>query len=374
MKDFWTGLRNAILGFCYRTLLKPVFFLRDPEEVHDQMTALGERMGAMAFGRALTRAAFGYGDGALRQTVAGLSFANPVGLAAGFDKDGRLTQILPAVGFGFEEIGSVTGRPCAGNSRPRLWRLRQSDSLLVNYGLKNDGAAAIAGRLQGRTSAFPLGISLAKTNSPDTVAEEAGIADYLAAYRTFVAADVGDYFTVNISCPNAYGGEPFVAPERLDKLLAALRSIKDSRPLFLKMPAELSPAGLDGIVEVARRYRVAGFVSTNLAKDRQNPYLRETRLPDFGGMSGRVVRELSDRQIAYLYQKTKGEFIIIGCGGIFTAEDAYRKIRLGASLLQLITGMIYLGPQAVSEINRGLARLLRRDGLKNITAAVGRGL
>ncbi|MCL5666339.1 MAG: quinone-dependent dihydroorotate dehydrogenase, partial [Patescibacteria group bacterium] len=229
----------------------------------------------------------------------------------------------------------------------------------------------IVERLKDLKLKIPTGVSIAKTNSPETVSEESGIADYVKAYQCFINAGIGDYFTVNISCPNAFGGEPFTTPEKLDRLLNAITRIPSNKPLFIKMPAEMPLEDLDSMAEIACKYKITGFVSTNLAKDRSNGNIKDKNVPDQGGLSGKVVQEQSDRQIAYLYKRTQGEFVIIGCGGVFTAEDAYRKIKLGASLIQLITGMIFQGPQAISSINQGLAELLKRDGYKNIAEAVG---
>lgn len=366
-----TKVRNAVLGAVYRAVLKPIFFRYDPEQVHDRMTRVGALLGRSAFGRAATRALFSFSHPSLDQTVAGLRFANPVGLAAGFDKDALLTDILPEVGFGFAEVGSVTGEPCAGNSGQRLWRLPKSRSLVVYYGLKNRGCEEVSSRLRGRTFRFPLGVSVAKTNSPDTVGEAAGISDYLKTYRTFLEAKVGDYVTVNISCPNAYGGEPFTEPGKLGRLLAALSAVPKRVPVFLKLPAELPKEQTDEIVEISGRYGVDGFVCTNLAKSRQNGNIKEADVPKVGGLSGKVVENLSNDLLSYLYPKVRGRFVLVGVGGIFSAEDAYKKIRRGASLVQLITGMIYRGPQLISEINVGLAELLRRDGFGNISEAIG---
>jgi dihydroorotate dehydrogenase len=364
-----------MLAFLYQKVLKPVFFLADPESVHDRMTSFGKLLGRFRATHRLTSIVFGYENQMLGQTIAGIHFKNPIGLAAGFDKNAELTQILPSVGFGFEEIGSVTGEPCVGNPKPRLWRMKKSQSLMVYYGLKNDGAAQIAAKLKAQSSKrkieIPIGISIAKTNCAATVEEEEGIKDYLKAYRTFVEAGIGDYFTVNISCPNAFGGEPFTTPEKLDKLLSSLRQVPDTKPIFIKMPAEISEGTLDGLIEVSRKHHVTGFISTNLAKSRQNEAIKDGSVPDSGGMSGKIVQQLSDGQIDYIYKKYGREFTIIGCGGVFTAEDAYRKIKLGASLIQMITGMIYQGPQTVKEINQGLVDLLRKDGFSNISEVVG---
>lgn len=342
----------------YRTVAKPVFFRMDPERVHEGVTRVGRVIGAVPPMRALTRAVLAYDDPILHTTVAGIPFPNPVGLAAGFDKNARLTNILPAVGFGFMELGSITGRPCAGNPRPRLWRVPESESLIVYYGLMNDGADAIAARLAGRTFAVPVGISAAKTNDRSTVEPSAAIDDYVHVVETF--RGIGDYYAVNISCPNAFGGEPFTDPVLLDTLLTRLDELAD-KPIFVKFAVNLSHQRIDALVDVCVRHRVTGFICSNLAKE-------EGRR---GGMSGRPVQHMADEQVRYIYARTKGAYPIIGVGGIFSAEDAYRKIRLGASLVQLITGMIYRGPQLVGQINRGLAALLRRDGFASVADAVG---
>jgi dihydroorotate dehydrogenase len=181
--------------------------------------------------------------------------------------------------------------------------------------------------------------------------------------------------TINISCPNAFGGQPFTDPQKLGQLLQEISKLPKTKPIFLKMPPDLSISNIDQIIELARQFKIDGFICTNLTKDRIELSIKEKikeNLPtDKGGISGKVIERLSDDLIKYIYSKTKGEFVIVGCGGIFSAGDAYRKIRLGASLLQLITGMIFEGPQLIGEINHGLVRLLKKDGFKNISEAVG---
>ncbi len=372
MKDAWFRLKAAVIRFKYKYILKEIFFLQDPETVHERMVRVGHFLGKHAWSRSLVRWLFFYQHHMLEQKVAGLTFKNPIGLAAGFDKEAQLTQILPEVGFGFMEAGSVTGVACNGNPRPWLWRLPKSRALVVNYGLKNDGSEAISQRLKKMKFSFPVGISLAKANSPDTVEEQKGIADYLKAYKTFAAEGVGDYFTINISCPNAFGGEPFTDPVKLDRLLAALDIGGKKKPVFIKMPADLSTDALDEILAVARKYKVTGFVSTNLTKQRNNGKISaEDKLPEKGGISGKVVEDLANEQIAYIYKKAGKEFVIIGCGGVFSAADAYKKIRLGASLIQMITGMIFEGPEIIGLINHDLVGLLKRDGFASIIEAVG---
>jgi dihydroorotate dehydrogenase len=187
--------------------------------------------------------------------------------------------------------------------------------------------------------------------------------------------NIGDFFVINLSCPNAFGGQPFSDPEKLDLLLAKIRELPRKKPIFLKMSPDLNQMDVDGIIELAKKYSLDGFVCSNLTKDFSNVLVKEKikdNLPlDLGGLSGKPLEELSNVMISYIYKKTQGAFLIIGCGGIFSAEDAYKKIRLGASLVELITGMIYKGPQVISEINQGVAKFLKKDGFQNIAEAVG---
>ncbi len=360
---------NKLVAFVYQNLIKKIFFLQDPEIVHDTVSKLGENLGKFNLTKALTGLVFNYKNKKLEQTILGINFKNPIGLAAGFDKDAHLTQILPYLGFGFEEVGSITGEPCFGNSKPRLWRLINSQSLMVYYGLKNDGCEIISQRLQSQKFNFPIGTSIAKTNSALTVDRQKGIEDYAKAFRAFV--EIGDYYTINISCPNAFGGQPFTDSESFDHLMSVLDLIPTFKPIFVKLSPDLTYKEIDSLLEVSNRHRVHGFVLTNLTKNRNNLKIKDQNIPEVGGMSGRIVQEMSDNLISYIYNKTGGKYIIIGCGGVFSAEDAYKKIKLGASLIQLITGMIYQGPQVINEINKGLVKLLEQDGYKNISQAIG---
>lgn len=364
------SLRNAIIGLLYRNLLKPILFQFDPEDVHDRITAVGTFLGKYRVLRAINRLFFGYKNSLLEQTILGIHFENPIGLSAGFDKNAVLTDITPEVGFGFEEIGSITAESCEGNPRPRLHRLPKSKSLVVYYGLKNDGAQKIHERLKNKTFEFPIGVSIAKTNCTRTVETREGIADYIEGMKTM--RDIGDYMTINISCPNTHGGEPFTDVENLEKLLTEVDKLNIKKPIFLKISPDISRENLDAIIENVTHHNIQGFVCTNLTKNRNNPKIKDGQVPENGGLSGKIVEDLANEMIAYVYKKTHGKYVIIGSGGVFTAEDAYKKIRLGASLIQMITGMIYNGPQTISEINQGLVKLLKRDGYKTITEAIGR--
>lgn len=360
-----------MFAFLYKHLFKPVAFAMDPEFVHDRVLGLGKLLGKFGISRRLAKSLFFYAHPSLEQDILGIHFANPIGLAAGFDKNAELTDILPSVGFGFAEVGSITGEASPGNPGKRLWRLPKSESLLVYYGLKNQGANVLAKKLSSKSFEFPVGISVAKTNSPDTVEQVKGVADYVKAFNLF--ADIGSYTTINISCPNAFGGQPFTDPESLEALLSEVDKIETRKPVFIKLSPDLGMERVDELLAVIDKHRVQGIICSNLTKNRANPNIKEAYVPEVGGMSGKVVEGLANELIAHVYKKTQGKYVIVGCGGVFTAEDAYRKIKLGASLIQMITGMVYQGPQVVGEINRGLVELLKKDGYENISEAVGVG-
>lgn len=364
---FLTGLTR----YGYRRIAKPLFFRRDPEKAHDSVVAMGKLLGGTSITRGITRVFFNYENPILAQEILGIQFTNPVGLTAGFDKNAELIGIMPSVGFGFHEIGSVTGEPCEGNPKPRLWRMPKTGALIVWYGLKNDGCEVIAERIEERRMHIPVGTNIAKTNCKETVDTDAGIRDYEKAFRAL--ADVGHYFVVNVSCPNTYGGEPFTTPDRLERLLTRLDAISTSKPVLLKLGADLTPDGLDALVHVTDRHRIHGFILSNLTKQKNLPSIRQDELviTDKGGVSGKPVAPLSNALISHLYRSVGDRYVIIGTGGIFTAEDAYEKIKNGASLVQLATGMIFQGPQSIGEINRGIAQMLHEDGYHNISEAIG---
>jgi dihydroorotate dehydrogenase len=353
----------------YRHALKPVLFQFDPEDVHDAFIDVGELCGRYGVIRAVLAGVYGYRHKSLGQTLHGVTFANPVGLGAGFDKNARLTAIVPSVGFGFEEVGSITGRQCVGNPKPRLWRLKKSQSILVHYGLVNDGAPRISKHMRNQTYTIPLGTSIAKTNSCQTAVPREGVRDYVQAFRRFT--DIGDYYTLNISCPNAHGGQPFHDPELLEMLLSKIDPIATEKPIFIKISPDLSLDQVTEVVHVAQKHRIHGFVVSNLTKNRKNERIIDDIPVAVGGMSGKVVEPLTHKRIAHIYRLTNGKMTIIGCGGVFSAQDAYTMITAGASLVQVVTGLIFRGPSVVSEINAGLVHLLRRDGYTNIAEAVG---
>ncbi|MBI2572525.1 quinone-dependent dihydroorotate dehydrogenase [Candidatus Woesearchaeota archaeon] len=355
----------------YQRLIKPILFRSDPEKVHDRATNTGIFLGKHAFSKKIISTCFAYSHPSLVQKIHNITFQNPVGLAAGFDKNANLMDILPSIGFGFEEIGSVTAKPCAGNPAPRLWRVPERKSLVVYYGLKNEGCHAIAKKIHGRTFKFPLGISIAKTNCAETCDAQVGVDDYVEGFR--VLEPYANYLTINISCPNAYGGQPFTDPNLLEMLLAQLDTIPTTKPIFIKFSPDLTLTQVDDLLQVINQHRIHGLIISNLVKDRSKANLSPEILARIGpgGLSGKIVEPFANDMISYIYQKTKGKYTLVGCGGIFNAQDAYEKICRGASLVQLITGMVYEGPALIGKVNKSLVELLKKDGFTNISQAVG---
>ncbi|MEK6921246.1 MAG: quinone-dependent dihydroorotate dehydrogenase, partial [Nanoarchaeota archaeon] len=336
MKETLIAFRNTTIKQFYKYITKPILFQQDPEKVHDRFIRIGTMLGKNAGGRLLTKATFSYQNSMLQQTIAGIQFPNPVGLAAGFDKNAHLSELLPALGFGFAELGSITGEPCAVNPQPRLWRLPDSHSIIVYYGLKNDGADAIAERLADKEFAIPIGISAAKTNCKKTVLLSAGIEDYCHVLEKF--KEIGAYYTINISCPNSYGGLDFSAAERLEKLFIEMKKRKlFCKPVFLKLSPDLSLQQLDVLIALSLKYNITGLICSNLVKKKENAALHpaEKEIWVYGGVSGKPVQQHALHHVAHVYKKTKGKLVVVGSGGIFSAEDAYMYIKNGASLVQL---------------------------------------
>lgn len=362
-----TKIRNFTIAFCYKYFLKPIYFCLDPEFVHDRMVSFGEFIGKYSITRFKTKILFGFTDKSLEQEIFGIKFKNPVGLSAGFDKDALLTDIIPSVGFGFEEVGSITAFPCKGNPKPRLWRIVESKALLVYYGLKNNGSEEISNRLKNKKFKIPIGTNIAMTNSEKNMDVSVAISDYQKTFSTFY--NIGNYFTINISCPNTCGGQPFMEIENLDKLLSVIDKIETTKPIFVKISPDVSFENLDHILDILKKHRVDGIICSNLTKKKDNLKSKITSFP--GGVSGKPISKLSDDLISHIYKREGDRFVIIGVGGIFNAKDAYRKIRKGASLVQIISGMIFMGPQLASQINLGISEFLKRDGFTNISQAIG---
>ena len=374
------GIRNWFMWAGFQTI-RPLIFLMEPEQAHYSLKRVGVFLGKFWLTRKLTSLLMNYKHDSLNITVDGVDYKNPVGLSAGFDKDGELTKIYPHMGFGLAELGSFTGEICPGNPGKRLFRMIKSKAIVVWYGLNNEGSEKISARLKDEDFGdLRVGINAANSNlTPEFVLKDS-IADYLKTMKLF--KDVGDYYDVNISCPNTQEGEPFVDKKNLDKLLTAInkeiRPITD-KPIYVKLAADMTLDEINVIVDACVEHGMDGVVCTNLAKPQYNTEHRpeeyptvDGRLPEGkGAMSGLPLQRISTNVIRHVYRRTKGKLTIIGVGGIFSAKDAYEKICSGASLLHMITTMIFDGPQNISEINRGLVKLLKKDGFDSIEQAVG---
>ncbi|HMS23926.1 MAG TPA: quinone-dependent dihydroorotate dehydrogenase [Candidatus Saccharibacteria bacterium] len=361
----------------YKYLAKPILFKFKPDSVHNSLVKFGSRLQKSRTVNYFLRVIWAYkNETMLSQNILGIKFHNPVGLSAGFDKNFELAKLFKATGFGFMEGGSLTFRECEGNPRPWFHRLPNTKSLVVYAGLANKGVKAIIKTLNNYPSDtfqdFPLNISVAKTNSKETCTDKEAIADYVGSLMILTKANSGDMYTLNISCPNTYGGEPFTTPERLKALLSAVDQLNIRQPVFIKMPAHLPWNEFKELLKVADKHAIAGVTISNLAKDRGQAELMDP-LPETlkGNLSGRPTWDLSNDLIRKTYRKYNKRFVIIGVGGIFSAEDAYVKIKLGASLVELITGMIFEGPQLIGQINKGLAKLLEQDGYQTLGEAIG---
>ncbi|MEK7077441.1 MAG: quinone-dependent dihydroorotate dehydrogenase, partial [Patescibacteria group bacterium] len=318
-----------------------------------------EFLGRVPFLRALTSLAYGYRGPDISKTIDGIRYRTPVLLAAGFDYNAHLTQILPALGFGGVEVGSVTARRCEGNPKPRLTRLPQSKSIIVNKGLRNDGVDVIIKRLKAkkRVKDFVIGVSIARTNDEQSASLHGGIDDYYTSLKKLVVANIGDFYTINISCPNTFGGETFAKPELLEQLLTKLGEVTREKPVYVKMPINLPWEEFKKLLDIIVRHKLNGVVIGNLNKNYDDLDKRSEAPQTYcGGLSGKPCFAHSNE----LIRRTKAEYgnklTVFGCGGVLSPEDAMTKFKAGADLLQMITGMIYEGPGLLRRISRAYAR------------------
>ncbi|HWC62327.1 MAG TPA: quinone-dependent dihydroorotate dehydrogenase [Rhizomicrobium sp.] len=302
-------------------------------------------------------------DSCLAVTAFGLSFSNPIGLAAGFDKNAEVPRAMARLGFGFVECGTVTPRPQAGNPRPRLFRLTQDGAVINRMGFNNLGMAAAADNLRRRGRGI-TGINIgANKDSSDR------IADYVAAFQAL--SPLADYVTVNVSSPNTPGLRGLQNREELTLLLGALSQARGTKPvpLLLKIAPDLDGYALDDIAGVVRLSGIEGVIVSNTTIER--PLLTSRHANETGGLSGRPLFELSTGILRQMRHRLGKSAALIGAGGISSGADAYTKIRAGASLVQLYTALVYQGPGLVTRIKRDLAALLKRDGFAHVADAVG---
>ncbi len=374
----------------YKFSLLPLLFQRvkaDPETVHQQTlnalawlaqpptTAPYWSQPVRRFAQAWCEHSAQLVSPRLSQALWQQSFSNPLGLAAGFDKDGLAAACWPLMGFGFAELGTVTCHAQPGNPKPRLFRLPLDQAALNRMGFNNQGSAALAERLAQVPMAanFPRGINLGKSKVTPL---EAAAGDYLQSFQRLQS--LGSYFVVNVSSPNTPGLRSLQARSQLEPILATLQTANtQQKPLLIKIAPDLAWEDIDDILELAQQYELAGIIATNTTIAKEQLITKRIEATgnlvteEAGGISGAPVRQRSTEVVRYIYQKTDGQLPIVGVGGIFTADDAWEKITAGASLLQVYTGWIYEGPWMVKNVLKGLVAKLDEHGLENIEAAIG---
>ncbi|WP_206242491.1 quinone-dependent dihydroorotate dehydrogenase [Novosphingobium terrae] len=341
-------------------LIRPLLFRLDAEKAH------GVALNVLRNGGPQRAPA---SDPALSSSVAGLTFPNPVGMAAGFDKDGEVPDALLGLGFGFAEVGSITPLPQPGNPKPRLFRLVEDRAVINRMGFNNGGATAAHARLsERRTRGGILGINIgANKDATDR------IADYATGARLF--SPLASYLAVNVSSPNTPGLRALQDPAALEELLDGVIAARDATghrpPVFLKVAPDLQPADVDAIARIAIDKQLGALIVSNTTIER--PALHSPHAGETGGLSGAPLRDMAQQRIVDFRKATGGAVPLIGVGGIANAADAWARIRAGASLVQLYSAMVYEGPGIARAINKGLLELMRRDGFSSIQEAIGTG-
>ena len=337
-------------------MLRPLLFKFDPEDIHHFVTGILKRVRRLG----LTFAINSLGrleDKRLEREVFGLKFKNPVGLAAGFDKNAQFIEEMAGLGFGFIEIGTVTPLPQPGNEKPRMFRLEHDEALINRMGFNNQGAEIAAYRLKKiKRDGIIIGGNIGKNK---VTPNENAVSDYIKCFDALF--DVVDYFVVNVSSPNTPGLRALQEKEPLKNILNTLqkRNLKNeiSKPILLKIAPDLTEDQLDDIVEIVIETKIAGVIATNTTISRENLKTGKNITEEAGGLSGKPLKDKSTAVIKYLAEKSKKSFQIIGVGGIHSAEDAVEKLQAGAVLVQLYTGFIYEGPGLITKINQKVLQL-----------------
>ena len=341
-------------------------FIQDPETFHRLAVDFLKAGGVWPLS-AFARALFGVRNPALSQNIFGIQFQNPVGLAAGLDKDGKVIPGLAALGFGFIEIGTVTRYAQAGNPRQRIFRLPKYGAIINRMGFNNRGADSLKKRLSGKRHAVPVGISFGKSRI--TALEDAKD-DYLYSFSELYY--FGDYFVINVSSPNTPGVRELQDKKLLVEIVSGLdayrKTRKERKPLLVKIAPDLANEAVGELLDVCTEYAIDGIIAVNATVGRDGISKERNEV---GGLSGKPLKKRATEIIRYIHGRNP-KLPIIGVGGIFTAEDAYEKIKAGASLVQIYTGFIYEGPAVVKDINEGLIELLKKGGYKNISEAIGK--
>ena len=351
--------------------IRPLLFRMQAEKAHDLAIKLGRTLSMDPIPDVINNI-FGFHDKCLEVKVAGLTFANPIGLAAGLDKNAEITNFLASFGFGHIEAGTTTPRAQTGNPRPHLWRLPADHAIINRMGFPNQGVERIARNLSMATNKIIKGGNIGKnSDTPNDGAAK----DYITCLDTIY--DHVDYIAINISSPNTPELRKLQDKQPLTRLLSEVVKQRDTKkqrkPLFLKISPDLETTELDDILQIIHEQKLDGIITANttISRDNLTTDAKHIETIGHGGLSGKPIRDKATKLIAHISTQTRGELPIIGSGGIFTAEDAYEKIKAGASLLQIYTSLIYEGPEIVGDINRELVKLLEKDGYNSIQNAVG---
>lgn len=339
-------------------LVKKILFRYDPEKVHYKVMSWLTRAYNLGLGKKYLESNYCLAHPSLEREVFGLKFKNPVGLAAGFDKDAKFVDELACLGFGFIEIGTVTPRPQDGNEKPRLFRFPQDAAIINRMGFNNEGAEAAARRLRERKTDIIIGGNIGKNK---TTPNEEAVKDYELCFKTLF--EVVDYFVVNVSSPNTPNLRELQEKKPLHDLLLHLQNLNLSyphpKPLLLKIAPDLSDRQLDDVLDIVNSVRLSGIVATNTTIDREGLNSSDKQLIErtgAGGVSGKPLKQRSTEIVRYIARKTEGKLPIIAVGGIFTPEDAREKLEAGASLVQVYTGFIYQGPAIAKNICKSLVK------------------
>ncbi|WP_424002200.1 quinone-dependent dihydroorotate dehydrogenase [Haloarcula salina] len=345
-------------------IAKPVLFSLPAETANRSVHRLLELADGTPVADAMA-ARYTVDDDRLNVEAFGQSFDNPVGVAAGFDKNATVPSVLGSLGFGFAEVGGVTAEPQAGNARPRMFRLREDEAIINRMGLNNDGADVVGERLKNTDAPFPLGVNIAKSEHVGTAEAPA---DYRYTYERVAAG--GDFFVVNVSCPNSQGFEELQNREAMEAILTELQDA-GAGPLLVKLSPDLPEPAVEDTLDLVTELGLDGVVATNTSTERPAS-LRSPNAVEQGGLSGKPIENAATEMVRFVAERV--DVPVVGVGGVSTPEGAYRKIRAGASLVQLYTGLVYRGPSIAREINEGLLELLAEDGFDSVEDAVGADL
>ncbi len=357
----------------YTKGVKPVIFKMAPDKVHDDMITHGSWAQKMTPVIGAVESLIKYDDPALVTEAYGLTLRNPLGLGAGLDKNVAIPGILQMTGFGFLTFGSITSRVCPGNPRPWFHRLVEDESLVIHVGLANGGVDKVAARLRElraqdnpHYTKLPFKMSIARTNDTLTGDTAEGIEDYVTSVKAIDGLSA--LIELNISCPNTMVGEIFTSPAALDQLLTEVDKAAPAQPIVLKMPSDKTPEHFQELVDVALDHKVAGLTISNLRKDR-NSVTMDPAIK--GNLSGKPVREMSTEIVRQTYLHAGDKLTIAGLGGVFTGQHAYDKICAGATLVELVSGLMFKGPSVVGTIAKELVELAHADGFERVQDAVG---